>query len=81
MLTADCPTQVVRLHRPFLIKGLESPTSKYAYSAKMCIGSARAICSSLDNGAESDMPVFWYVYGQVLGAVICIFSKPSRLSF
>jgi hypothetical protein len=70
--------QVVRLHRPFLIKGLESPTSKYAYSAKICIGSARTMCDSLDNGAESDMVMFWFTYGQVLGAVICIFSKFYR---
>lgn len=33
------------------------------------------MCDSLDNGAESDLVVFWYIYGQVLGAVICIFSK------
>ncbi|KAK9893390.1 hypothetical protein P389DRAFT_175407 [Cystobasidium minutum MCA 4210] len=73
VVTCMLLNRVVRLHRPFLIKGLESPTSKYAYSAKICISSARIMCDSLDNGAESDLVVFWYIYGQVLGAVICIF--------
>ena len=73
----NVPYQVVRLHRPFLIKGLENPASKYAYSAKMCISSARTICNGLENDSESEMVLFWYTYGQVLGAVICICSKEA----
>ncbi|KAK9896836.1 hypothetical protein P389DRAFT_49941 [Cystobasidium minutum MCA 4210] len=72
VLTCVLLNRVVRLHRPFLIKGLENPTSKYAYSAKMCISSARTICNGLENDPESEMVLFWYTYGQVLGAVICI---------
>ncbi|KAK9893613.1 hypothetical protein P389DRAFT_114074 [Cystobasidium minutum MCA 4210] len=64
----------LRLHRPFLIRGLRNPTSRYATSAQLCIASATTICSALDAIVEAQkLDVFWYIFSQVLAAVICIF--------
>lgn len=64
--------QRLRLHRPFLMKGLES--EKYAYSVVQCIASAEAICRALTDIVQARrIDAFWYMLGQALGAVIVLF--------
>ena len=69
---ADSRKQLLRLHRPFLLKGLSDP--KYTYSVEQCTKSARSLCEALVAVVQAHrLDAFWYLLGQTLGAIIVIF--------
>ncbi|GAA5904148.1 hypothetical protein JCM8208_003460 [Rhodotorula glutinis] len=62
--------RLVRLHRPFLVKGWE-PNSRYAYSSDACVRSARAVVLSHHNNLEFNRNLRM-MYSHTLSAAIVL---------
>lgn len=62
--------RLVRLHRPFLVKGWE-PNSRYAYSSDACVRSARAVVLSHHNNIDFNRNLRM-MYSHTLSAAIVL---------
>ncbi|BGP47966.1 hypothetical protein JCM10450v2_003835 [Rhodotorula kratochvilovae] len=64
--------RLVRLHRPFLVKGWE-PNSKFAYSTDACIRSAKVVLLSHHNNLDINRNLRM-MYSHTLSAAIVLFA-------
>ncbi|GAA6049643.1 hypothetical protein JCM3770_005050 [Rhodotorula araucariae] len=64
--------RLVRLHRPFLVKGWE-PNSKFAYSNEACIRSAKVVLLSHHNNLDINRNLRM-MYSHTLSAAIVLFA-------
>ncbi|KAM0750481.1 hypothetical protein T439DRAFT_326448 [Meredithblackwellia eburnea MCA 4105] len=65
-------SRIVRLHRPFLTRGY-SPHSRFAYSTRECVESAKVVIASQSNIPDVTNNI-WFLYNHALGAAIVLFA-------